>query len=117
MIREDKREQERRKRRRRKQKQAQLKHARRGVISCVLCGVSLAALLLLLTVAYKSMGEAASYIGGIGMIAAVCAGYGMYMGIRGLKERKKLYITCKIGIGTSSVLLLIFLGIFCRGAF
>lgn len=117
MIREDKREQERRKRRRKKRKQAQLKHAKRGVISCVLGGVSLAVLLLLLTLAYKSAGETASYIGGIGMIAALCAGYGIYMGIRGLKERKKSYITCKIGIGVSSVLILIFLGIFCRGTF
>lgn len=117
MIKEDKREQERRKRRRKKLKQSQLKHAKRGVISCVLSGGSLFSILVLLAIAYRQAGTAASYIGGLGMVAFVLAGTGVYMGIKGLKERNKTYITCKVGIGVSTFLVLTFLIIFCRGLF
>lgn len=117
MIKEDKREQERRKRRRKKLKQSQLKHAKRGVLSCVLSGISLLSILMLLTITYRQSGTAATYIGGLGMVAFVLAGTGLYMGIKGLKERNKAYITCKVGIGVCAFLVLAFCIIFCRGLF
>lgn len=117
MIKEDKREQERRKRRRKKLKQSQLRHAKRGVISCTLSGISLISILSLLAITYRQSGAAAAYIGGLGMIALVFAIVGVYMGVKGFKERNKAYITCKVGIGVSSFLVLTFLIIFCRGLF
>lgn len=117
MIREDKREQERRKRRRKKLKQAQLKPAKRGIISCVCAGISFALIALLLLVAYRQRGTAATYIGGLGLVALVLAGTGFYMGHRGLKERNKSYLTCKIGMAACGILTLGFISLFCRGLF
>ncbi len=111
------RERERRRRKRRKYGQAKLKHAKRGVVSCIIAGTSCLTLAILLAIAYASGGKAAPVIGGFGMVAVVLACSGLYLGIRGFREREKDYITCKIGVGCSAFLLLGFILIFCRGLF
>lgn len=115
--REHDREKERRKRRNRKYGQAKLKHAKRGIISCILSGVVLVLLTAMLGKAYISEGTAAPFIGALGLISMILAGYSLYMGIRGFKEREKDYLTCKIGIGCSAFFILGFIMIFCRGLF
>lgn len=115
--REKEREKERRKRRRRKYGQAKLKHAKRGIISCVLSGAVLISLVSMLAKAYFSKGTAAPFIGAMGLISAIFAGVALYMGIRGFKEREKNYLTCKIGVGCSAFFIFGFILIFCRGFF
>ena len=58
-------------------------------------------------------GWAAGYIGGILALAVA----GLVCGVRGMKERDKNYITCKVGIGISAALILGMCGIFVRGLF
>lgn len=111
------REKERRKRKNRKYGQAKLKHAKRGIISCVLSGIVLILLVSMLAKAYVSRGEAAPFIGALGLSSMALAGCGLYMGIRGFKEREKDYLTCRIGVGCCGAFILGFIFIFCRGLF
>ena len=115
--RERQRERERRNRKRRKYGQAQLKHAKRGVWSCVLSATVLIIVAALFIKAYVSEGTAAPIIGGFGLVAFVLSNCGLYMGVRGFKEREKDYLTCKIGASCSAFFILVFIIIFCRGLF
>ena len=74
--------------------QKTLKHARKGIQSCmmaVLCAGFLCFALLALAV------------------------YGFRLGLRGLNERDKKYITCKVGIGVNGLVLAGVAAIFIRG--
>ena len=120
MARRDKerqRERERRNRKRRKYGQAQLKHAKRGIWSCVLSATVLIMMVALFIKAYVSQGTAAPIIGGFGLVAFVLSSCGLYLGLRGFKEREKDYLTCKIGVSCSAFFILGFIIIFCRGLF
>lgn len=108
---------ERRARGNRKYGQAKLKHAKRGVLSIGIAAVVGLILITMVGVAYTSGGTAGAYIGGLGLVAAILAGVGVYLGFRGFKEREKDYLTCKIGIGCNIFFLVGFIGIFCRGCF
>jgi len=111
------REREKNKRRKRKYGQAKLKHAKRGILSCVLSGVALILLIVLLARAYISGGTAAPFIGGVGLCTMILSGVSFYMAIRGFREREKDYLTCIIGVSVSAILILGFISIFCRGLF
>ena len=115
--RERSRERERRNRKNRKYGQAKLKHAKRGMISCMLATVVMIVLTVLLIVAYVSEGTAAPVIGGFGVVSFVLACGSLYAGVRGFKEREKDYLTCKIGVTASGLFILGFIIIFCRGLF
>ncbi len=111
------RERGRKKRKNRKYGQAKLKHSKRGIMSCVIAGLVLIMLVSMLLKAYISRGEAAPIVGALGLISVILAGCGLYMGIRGFKEREKNYLTCKIGTICSASFILGFILIFCRGLF
>lgn len=110
-------ERERRARGNRKYGQAKLKHAKRGIISCVIAGTIGILLATMLMIAYNSNGTAGTYIGGIGLVCVILAGIGVYTAIRGFREREKEYLTCKIGVGCNIFFIIGFIGIFCRGLF
>ena len=99
--RERDRDRERKKRKKRKYGQAKLKHAKRGVISCM---ISFVVLLV-----------SAPVIGGFGLVSFILACGALYAGIRGYREREKDYTTCTVGVVASSVFLFIFIIIFIRG--
>ena len=50
---------------------------------------------------------------GLGTVALSIAG--VTLGVRGLKERDKNYLTCRIGIGVNGLFLLGLAGLFIRG--
>lgn len=111
------RERERRTRGNRKYGQAKLKHAKKGILSCAIAGVVSGLMLMLLVIAYVSGGNAAGYIGGLGLITMILAGVGVYFAIKGFREREKDYLTCRIGVGCNIFFLIGFIVIFCRGLF
>ncbi len=111
------RERERKNRKKRKYGQAKLKHAKRGVLSCGISGVVGVLLLAMLARAYFSEGNASPFIGAVGLISLMLSSVGLYLGIRGFKEREKDYLTCKIGVGCCGFFILGFILIFCRGLF
>lgn len=95
--------------------QTPLRHARKGVYSCIYGGVVLILVLLLLIISFLSKGEVGVIFGLIGLGTLVLSGMGLYLGIKGLRERNKNYITCKVGIGMNGVFLLGMAAIFIRG--
>ena len=115
--RERNRARERRARGNRKYGQAKLKHAKKGILSCVIAGTVFLLLFMMLAIAYTSSGTAGGYIGGSGLVAMILTGVGLYTAFRGFKEREKDYLTCKIGVGCNIFFLIGFIAIFCRGLF
>lgn len=111
------RERDRKKRGNRKYGQAKLKHSKRGILSCIFAGSAGVLLIGTLVCAFISRGNAAPVIGGLGIVALILAGVACAAGFKGLKEREKNYLTCKIGIGFSIFLILGFAAIFFRGLF
>lgn len=95
--------------------QTPLRHARKGVYSCCYAAVVAMLLLLMISISFIGKGEVGILIGfvGLGTIALSCMG--LVLGFRGLKERDKNYITCKVGIGVNAAILLGLIGIFIRG--
>ena len=115
--REHDRERERRRRKNRKYGQAKRKHSKRGILSCVLAGIVFVMLVSMLAKAYVSRGGAAPLVGALGFISVILSCCGLYMGLRGFKEREKDYLTCKIGSICSGLFVFGFILIFCRGLF
>lgn len=110
-------ERERKKKRKRKYGQAKLKHSKRGIMSCAIAGSAGVLLTGTLVSAFITQGTAAPIIGGLGIVAMILAGVACVVGIKGLKEREKNYLTCKIGIGAGALLILGFVALFFRGLF
>lgn len=115
MVRNEQRSRDRRRRQRRKYGKAKLKHSKRGIISCGISVGVVALCVIAFVVAYKQGGHAAMYIGGMGIVALILTGVGLYMGIRGFRERNKNYRTCLIGTIVNGLFLLGMFLTFCRG--
>lgn len=98
----------------RKYGQASLKHSHMGVHSLIYGAASLALVIACIGTAFVMRGETYSFIGGLGILAILGTGFGMRAGIKGLRERERKYLTCKVGIVLNGLILfgliLIFLG-------
>ena len=108
-------ERERKKRGTRKYGQAKYKYSRMGAISC---GCAAAALLLLagcILYAYLARGAAAGIVSGIAVVSLVLSIMGIRAAVKGCRERERNYLTCKIGLPGSTLVLLLFLAIFIGG--
>ena len=110
-------EREKMKRRSRKFGQAELKHSRRGVMSCLLAGLTLFFMVLVFSVSYISRGDVSILIGTVGLGCLRLAFSGLNQGLQGFKERDKNYLTCKIGVVSNGLFVLGLLIIFLRGLF
>lgn len=109
------REKERKKRGTRKYGQANLKHSRMGIYACCYAGMSFVLLLGSISFAFFMHGETGGWIGGIGIISIVLTILGIRASVKGLREREKKYITCKIGIALNLVILIGLVAIFIGG--
>lgn len=109
------REQEQKKRGTRRYGQARLKHSHMGVYSCGYAGGAFTILLLSVLLAFFMRGETGGYIGGLGFISVVLTILGIRAGIKGLRERDRNYITCKVGIAVNIIILLGLIVIFIGG--
>lgn len=107
----------RKKRRTHKYGQTELKPSRRGSISCGLAVCSALLLVVIFVVSYSTRGNVNILMGFLGLFALYVAGLGLYRGIQGFKERNKNYRSCKIGIASNGVLVLIYVITFVRGLF
>lgn len=95
--------------------QAKPRHARKGIYSCCYAFVVLLLLFLMLYISYRGKGEVGIVIGFAGLGTIALAGIGIWLGGRGMKEREKNYITCKIGIGINTAVLIGLAMMFVRG--
>lgn len=97
--------------------QAPLKHAKKGVYSCIYAVVVFLLLLLMMIYSYTSKGEVGLLMGFAGLGTLALSVMGLSLGIRGRKERDKNYITCKVGIAVHAVFLAGLTALFIRGLF
>lgn len=97
--------------------QAPLRHARKGVKSCLFAGAALFLLVLMLATSFASKGAVGVLLGFAGIVTVILVVAGLVTGIRGFKERDKNYITCKVGTGVNLLMLLCMCAIFIRGLF
>lgn len=109
------REKERKQRGTRKYGQAELRHSRKGVLSCVSGVCSLGLLLGCIFYAFLARGEAFGIVGGVAIISMILSVYGIRCAIRGFYERDRSYLTCKIGLPLNAAALILFLAIFIGG--
>ena len=88
--------------------QAKPRHAKKGIYSCCYAFVVLLLLLLMFQISFREKGDVGMILGFAGLGTMALAGIGVWLGGRGMKEREKNYITCKVGIGIN---LAVFLGL------
>ncbi|WP_122641888.1 DUF6142 family protein [Luxibacter massiliensis] len=105
----------RKKRGSRKYGQAKQKHSRMGVHSLIYAGLSLSLLLICILIAFVMKGNTFSFIGGLGIVSMVLAIFGIRASVKGMREREKRYITCKLGIAGNILILLGLISIFVGG--
>ena len=65
--------------------------------------------------AYLARGAAAGVVGGIAVVSMVLSIMGIRAAVKGFRERERNYLTCKIGLPGSTLVLLLFLAIFIGG--
>ncbi|WP_346662605.1 DUF6142 family protein [uncultured Merdimonas sp.] len=109
------REKQRKKMIRTKYGQKTLRHARKGVYSCFYGGMVFVLSFLMILISYVAKGEVGILIGLVGAGTLALSVAGLVLGIRGLKERDKNYITCRVGIAMNGVFLAGLAGLFIRG--
>ena len=97
--------------------QKPLKHAKKGVQSCLLGITVLFLLLLMLISSYMTKGDVSIVIGIVALGVLLVAVKGLKLGIKGFREREKNYITCKVGVAFNGLVLLGMAAIFIRGLF
>ena len=81
-----------------------LRHSTMGMKSCMYAAASAAVLLLCILVSFFAHGKAAVIIGVFGILAVVGVVAGIIAGVKGMRERDRNYITCKIGLGCNIIL-------------
>lgn len=95
--------------------QAKPRHAKKGIYSCCYAFVVLLLLLLMFQISFREKGDVGMILGFAGLGTMALAGIGVWLGGRGMKEREKNYITCKVGIGINLTVFLGLTAIFIRG--
>ena len=106
---------ERKKRGTRKYGQAKYKHSHMGIVSCSCAGAALVLLAGCILYAYLARGAAAGIVGGIAIVSLILSILGIRAAAKGFRERERNYLTCKIGLPGSALVLLLYLVIFIGG--
>ncbi len=97
--------------------QKQKKHARKGVLSCLLAGLSAFLLAWIVSYSFAAKGNVSFLTGVLGLLLFLLPCFGCSYAVRGFKERDKNYITCKVGAACNGAALSLACGIFIRGFF
>ena len=114
-ARERERNKERRKRGNRKFGQSKYKHAKKGVLSCMIAVPASLIFIILIVTSIVKHGQLAPIAGSFGLFTVLIAVIGFIIGGRGFREREKNYLTCKIGMGINGFLIIFLTAIFIRG--
>lgn len=99
----------------RKYGQIKLRHSRMGVYSCFMGGGALALFLICIVTALVMREKTAPFIGGLGFLSLLPAIFGVQAAIKGMREREKRYVTCRVGLAGNTIILLVLVFIFIGG--
>ena len=92
-----------------------MKHSTMGMKSCMY-GIAAALLLALcIFISFLTHGQAAAFIGVLGLLCIAGVVLGIIAGFKGMRERDRNYITCKIGLGVNLFLAIGLLMIYVGG--
>ena len=96
--------------------QKTLKHAKKGIQSCMMAVLCAVILIVMILVSFLMKGNC-KYNRRISLFCTACTGSLWIQAryLRGLNERDKKYITCKVGIGVNGLVLAGVAAIFIRG--
>ena len=64
---------------------------------------------------FLNKGNVNILIGFFGLGTCAMAVIGIWLGMKGFREREKIYTTCKVGITVNAVFLAVMVGLFVRG--
>ena len=95
--------------------QGKRSHSKSGIYACILAFLSLSVLGGITALAFVYRGDAASYIGGLGVVAIALGILGLRFSLRGLKEKDKKTLFSKLGIALNGIVLLLFFFIYLEG--
>ncbi len=99
----------------RKYGQVHLRHSKKGVYSCLFAVSNFILQLSFLAAAFTTRGQLHAIVGALAFSSTLFAGFGIYLGILGFKEKEKNYMTCKLGIGGNGLVVLFYILLFVRG--
>ncbi len=91
------------------------KHARKGVQSCIYAMMCVGMLFCLLLLSFLFKGQLGVFAGFVCLVILWLGVTGIRTGIRGLNERDKNYMTCRVGIVINAVVLFGIAYVFIRG--
>lgn len=95
--------------------QVKVRHARRGISSCLLAVMGIFILSGLIASAYQSYGDAPKAVGGLSILTTIFCSIGFMNAIHGFRERDKNYITCKVGILFNGIIIFLFFLLYMKG--
>ena len=83
--------------------QKAVRHSKRGVYSCTYAVVIAFLVIVMILMGFFGLGTCAMAV------------IGIWLGIKGFREREKIYTTCKVGITVNAVFLVAMVALFVRG--
>ncbi len=108
-------EKDRKKRGSRKYGQARYKHSHGGIVSCWCGGAAVLIFAGCILYSYLMRGKTAGIVGGIMLLPCIFSVAGVVASVKGLRERERNYLTCRIGLPVSALVLILFCAIFIGG--
>ena len=91
------------------------KTKKRGVYSCTYAVVIAFLVIVMILFSFLNKGNVNILIGFFGLGTCAMAVIGIWLGMKGFREREKIYTTCKVGITVNAVFLAVMVGLFVRG--
>lgn len=88
-----------------------------GKRSCLYAAAIAAMFAAVVAISYLCNGQAAVYIGVVGILALILSMFGISAGFNGLRERDRGHTTSRLGIGLNTGFLLLFAVLFLGGLF
>ena len=98
-----------------KTKYGQKAVSKRGVYSCTYAVVIAFLVIVMILFSFLNKGNVNILIGFFGLGTCAMAVIGIWLGMKGFREREKIYTTCKVGITVNAVFLAAMVGLFVRG--
>ena len=95
--------------------QKAVRHSKRGVYSCTYAVVIAFLVIVMILFSFMNKGNVNILMGFFGLGTCAMAVIGIWLGIKGFREREKIYTTCKVGITVNAVFLVAMVGLFVRG--
>ena len=87
----------------------------KGVYSCTYAVVIAFLVIVMILFSFMNKGNVNILMGFFGLGTCAMAVIGIWLGIKGFREREKIYTTCKVGITVNAVFLVAMVALFVRG--